>query len=76
MNARVCRAVLGGVFLKARSRHERAKEKIPEESRGIQRAGMWHVGKCLRGNRSVFSQRLSGNKAFIKEDLRSYTWQG
>jgi len=26
MNARVCRAVLGGGFLKARARHEQAKD--------------------------------------------------
>jgi hypothetical protein len=32
MEARVCAIVLGGVFLKARERHERAKEKIPGES--------------------------------------------
>ena len=29
MNARVCRAVLGGGFLKARARHEQAKDGYP-----------------------------------------------
>src|SRR2546425_8197544 len=28
------------------------------------------------GNPGLATKRLSGNKAFIKEDLRSYTWQG
>jgi hypothetical protein len=35
MNARVCGAVVGGVFLKARSEHELAKEKIPSEGGGV-----------------------------------------
>jgi len=44
MNARVYAAVLGGVFLKAGQRHEPTKEKILDESRGIQRARMFQVG--------------------------------
>jgi hypothetical protein len=46
MHARVWRAVLGGVFLKARSRHERAKEKIPGESGEYSKG--WNVSRHFK----------------------------
>ena len=45
MNARVCTAVLGGVFLKAGQRHEPTKEKIPRTSRDIK--GL----ECVKGGK-------------------------
>ena len=66
MNARVYRAVLGGVFLKARSRHDRAKEKILGESGGTQRAAMCQEGIMKLGYLSLFKFKVCWYSQFLR----------